>query len=196
MVSFMHHLFGTIKGKQPHAILDLNSYIRPATDWSDGHPLKSLHLEDSGGVFFVESFSSLREPSFVAKTLRATNTPFAVFRNFTQKLQGFGAVPYPEVYLPAISSFSTIANGGQPCGDLGLQPDILTGDATKWVLTELKKKADYIKGDTVKYVALHYLQQNRDFHPSELPKNTVKTYFYEIGQKDTYGAKDNSFDRV
>ena len=188
MKDFMHHLFRRIRAKYPDVILDMNSYIRPTADWSDGHPLNSFHLEDVGGYFFVETFRSLREPNFTAKVLRSTGTPFGLFRNVTQSLQGFGGAPYPDMFSPAIAGFAAIANGGAPCGNPFDGPTILHKDTVKFVFSEFKKRVDYIEGDTVKYVALHYSQQNRDFRPSEIPKNTGQTYFHEIGQKDAYGA--------
>lgn len=188
MKDFMHHLFRRIRAKYPDAVLDMNSYIRPTADWSDGHPLNSFHLEDVGGYFFVETFRSLREPSFTAKVLRSTGTPFGLFRNVTQSLQGFGGAPYPEMFSPAIAGLAAIANGGAPCGNPFDGPTILHKDTVKSVFSEFKKRVDYIKGDTVKYVVLHYSQQNRDFRPSEIPKNMGQTYFHEIGQKDAYGA--------
>ena len=188
MKDFMHHLFRRIRAKYPDVILDMNSYIRPTADWTDGHPLNSFHLEDVGGYFFVETFRSLREPNFTAKVLRSTGTPFGLFRNVTQSLQEFGGAPYPETFSPAIAGLAAIANGGAPCGNPFDGPTILHKDTVKSVFSEFKKRVDYIKGDTVKYVALHYSQQNRDFRPSELPKNMGQAYFHEIGQKDAYGA--------
>ena len=188
MKDFMHHLFRRIRAKYPDVILDMNSYIRPTADWTDGHPLNSFHLEDVGGYFFVETFRSLREPNFTAKVLRSTGTPFGLFRNITQSLQGFGGAPYPETFSPAIAGLAAIANGGAPCGNPFSGPTILHKDAVKSVFNEFKKRVDYIQGDTVKYVALHYSQQNRDFRPSEIPKNMGQTYFHEMGQKDAYGA--------
>ena len=188
MKDFMHHLFRRIRSKYPEVILDMNSYIRPTADWTDGHPLNSFHLEDVGGYFFVETFRSLREPNFTAKVLRATGTPFGLFRNITQSLQGFGGAPYPEMFSPAIAGLAAIANGGAPCGNPFDGPTILHKDTVKSVFSEFKRRVDYIKGDTVKYIALHYSQQNRDFRPSEIPKNIGQTYYHEIGQKDAYGA--------
>ena len=188
---FVHHLFHRIKEKHPHAILELNCYSYPNGDWSYGHPINPLHLEDVGGYYFVETFRSLRDPGFVGKLLRATGTPFAIFRNITQTLQGFGGAPYPEHFSAAVFAFSAIANGGQPCGDPFGHPIAVQKDNMKWVFTELKKRAEYIEGDTVKYVALHYSQQNRDFRPNELAKNLRKTSSRrEPGQKDAHGAHE------
>ena len=186
--NFIHYLFRGIKERHPNAILDLQTYVEPTADWSLGHPLNPLHLEEVGGYLFDCTGRSLREPSFVAKELRATGTPFSVFRNLTQTLQGFGAAPYAGRFSAAVFAFSVIANGGQPCGlPLG-HPLVLQKDSMKWIFTELKKRADYIHGDTVKYVALHYSQQNRDFRPGELPRNKWKAHHGELGQKDTHGA--------
>ena len=188
MIDFMHHLFAGIRKKYPDAILDLNSYIRPQTDWSDGHPLGSLRLEEVGGHFFVETFRSLREPGFVAKALRATGTPFGIFRNVTQNLAGFGAAPRPEIYPAAIAGLGAMINGGAPCGGPFGPSSFLQGEAMERVFAEYKKRAPYVRGETLKYLALHYSQMNRDFRPSEIPKNTGKVHYHQLGQKDHYGA--------
>ena len=188
MIDFMHHLFSAIRAKHPDAILDLNSYIRPQNDWSDGHPLGSLRLEEVGGYFFVETFRSLREPGFVAKALRATGTPFGIFRNVAQNLKGFGCPPYPEPYAAAISGLGAIINGGAPCGGPLGQCTLLQKEATTQVFSDYKQRAPYVAGETLKHVALHYSQMNRDFRPSEIPKNTNQVHFHQIGQIDQYGA--------
>ena len=188
MTGFMHNLFARIREKYPDAILDLNSYIRPQTDWSDGHPLGSLRLEEVGGHFFVETFRSLREPGFVAKALRSTGTPFGIFRNVTQNLEGFGAAPRPEIYPAAVAGLGAMINGGAPCGGPFGPSSFLQGEAMERVFAEYKKRAPYVRGETFKYLALHYSQMNRDFRPSEIPKNTGEVHYHQLGQKDQYGA--------
>ena len=188
MIDFMHHLYSSVHVKYPDAIMDLNSYVRPQTDWSDGHPISSYRLEEVGGHFFVETFRSLREPGFVAKVLRSTGTPFSIFRNVTQSLKGFGIAPQAEIYSAAVCCFASVANGGTQCGAPLGDVTHFRKDTIKQLFTELKKRADYIEGDTVKDVALHYSQMNRDFKPSELPKNTGKVHFHQLGQPDMYGV--------
>ncbi len=188
MVDFMHHLFAKIRARYPDAILDLNSYMRPATDWTFGHPLASLRLEEVGGYFFVEAFRSIRECGFVAKVLRSTGTPFGVFRNVTQSIAGIGHAPYPEIYAASLSGYAAMINGGAPCGGPFGQSTLLQRDAMKEVFANYKKREPYVAGDTLKYLALHYSQMNRDFRPSEIPKNTGGISFHEVGQKDQYGA--------
>ena len=62
-------------------------------------------------------------------------------------------------FPPAIAGLAAIANGGAPCGNPFDGPTILHKDTVKSVFSAFKKRVDYIKGDTVKYVALHYSQQ-------------------------------------
>ena len=188
MIDFMHHLFAAVHEKYPDAIMDLNSYVRPQTDWSDGHPISSYRLEEVGGHFFVETFRSLREPGFVGKVLRSTGTPFSIFRNVTQSLKGFGIAPQAEVYSAAVCCFASVANGGTQCGAPLGDVTRFRKNTIKQLFTELKKRVAYIEGDTVKDVALHYSQMNRDFKPSEIPKNTGKVHFHQLGQPDMYGV--------
>jgi hypothetical protein len=188
MIAFMHHLFSSIHEKHPDAILDLNSYLRPQTDWSDGHPLRSLRLEEVGGHFFVETFRTLREPGFVAKVLRSTGTPFSIFRNITQSLKGFGVAPYAETHSAAVSCMAALSNGGTQCGAPMGDATLFQKDSIRHLFTELKRRVDFIDGETVKYLALHYSQMGRDFKPSEIPKNTGKVHYHQLGQTDIYGA--------
>jgi hypothetical protein len=185
---FILHLLARIKEKHPDAILEVQTYMEPTADWSLGHPLNPLHVEKVGAYLFDCTGRSLREPSLVAKTLRATGAPFSVFRNLSQTLEGFGAAPYAERFSAAVFAFSAIANGGQPCGLPIGHPLAIQKDTMQWLFTELKKRADYIEGDTVKYAALHYSQQSRDFRPSELHRNRWRAHRGELGQKDALGA--------
>ena len=63
MIDFMHHLFAKVHEKHPDAILDLNSYVRPQTDWSDGHPLASYRLEEVGGISSWRPFARCGSPA-------------------------------------------------------------------------------------------------------------------------------------
>jgi hypothetical protein len=45
----------------------------------------------------------------------------------------------------------------------------------KSICGELKKRADYMEGETVKYIALHYSQQTRDFRPSQTAQYGLRT---------------------
>ena len=185
---FILHVLGRIREKHPDAILEVQTYMEPTADWSLGHPLNPLHVEKAGAYLFDCTGRSLREPGLVAKVLRATGAPFSVFRNLCQTLEGFGAAPYAERFSAAVFSFSTIANGGPPCGLPIGHPLTIQKDTMRWLFTELKKRAEYLEGDTVKYAALHYSQQGRDFRPSELHRNWRRAHRGELGQKDALGA--------
>ena len=180
---FVRHVFGRVREKHPAAILDMNFYNRPSSDWSDAHPLNPLPFKDVGGHLMVETFRSLREPGFESKLLRATGTPFSVWRG-----QEHRSFMNAEPCSSAIAGFSALANGGTICGNLFGPPHWLQTEVMTAVFGEFKKRRDYIEGETVKYVGLHYSQQNRDFRPSEIPKNTGNTNFHEIGMVDAYGA--------
>ena len=124
----------------------------------------------------------------MAKVLRSTGTPFSIFRNVTQSVKGFGVAPYAEIHSAAVCGLAALANGGTQCGaPLG---DVLPFQhgAMKCFFGELQKRVEYMQGETVKYLALHYSQMNRDFKPSEIPKNTGKVHFHQLGQPDAYGA--------
>ena len=188
VIDFMHHLYGEMRRRYPDLILDMNTYFWPSGDWALGHPLGSFRLEEVGSYFFVETFRSAREPGLVSKILQSTGTPFGVFRNVTQRLEGFGAAPYMEPHTPGIFSMTSIAHGGAPCGAPFGGQTIVQREHQRTVFSDLKKRVDYMGGDSFKHAALHYSTINRDFRPSERAKNTFKTQAWEIGMHDAYGA--------
>ena len=185
---FVRHLFGKIRERYPDVVLDLHTYYKLSSIWAEGHPLASLRVRDYNAHLFTAAGHSLRSCGFSAKVLRATGDPFAIFRGPTQRLEGFGTAPFLERYSPAIFSFSVLANGGVPCGDPYGKPEILQQNVIRWVFSELKKRRDFMGGETIKYVGLHYSQQNRDFRLNERPKNTRQVPRWEISQKDVYGT--------
>ena len=124
----------------------------------------------------------------MSKILQSTGTPFGVFRNVTQRLEGFGAAPYMEPHTPGIFSMTSIAHGGAPCGAPFGGQTIVQREHQRTVFSDLKKRVDYMGGDSFKHAALHYSTINRDFRPSERAKNTFKTQAWEIGMHDAYGA--------
>ena len=83
---------------------------------------------------------------------------------------------------------TSLAHGGAPCGAPFGGQTILQREHQKTVFSELKKRVDYMGGDSFKHAALHYSTINRDFRPSERAKNTFKTDAWEIGMHDAYGA--------
>ena len=188
MIEFMHHLYGEMRRRYPEVILDMNTYYWPSGDWALGHPLASFRLEEVGAYFFVETFRSAREPGLVSKILQSTGTPFGVFRNVTQALEGFGAAPYMEPHTPGIFSMTSLAHGGAPCGAPFGGQTIVQREHQKTVFSELKRRVDYMGSKSLKHAALHYSTINRDFRPSERAKNTFKTHAWEIGLQDAYGA--------
>ena len=178
LTEFLHHLFGSVRGQYPDAVLDLNTYYWPSSGWSRGHPLDSFRLEEVGGHFFVEAFPFghryLRTPGVIAKVLRSTGTPFSIFLNGSSMLKGFSSVPYPEPHGATVFGMVSLAHGGASCGAPfgGASTNggytFLTSDAHKHMFTELKKREEYLEGESLKYLALHYSTQNRDFQPSEI----------------------------
>ena len=200
MLEFLHHLFGTVKKQHPDAILDMNTYYWPASEWSQGHPLGSFRLEEVGGYFFVECFPYthryLRTSGFVAKVLRATGTPFALFLNGSHGLKGFGATPYPEPHGANIFGMVSLAHGGATCGAPHGGSSVhdgylyLTRNAYKEMFAELKKRVDFVEGESLKYLALHCSTQNRDFQSNEICRDLPATHNWVgyLRQKFMFGA--------
>ena len=188
LTGFMRHLTRRIKARHPDAILDFNSYVTSTTNWTFGHPLASFRLQEVDAVYFTETFRSLREVALVAKIMRSTGTQFGHFRLTDEQLRGFGQAPYPSGNATAIAGIATMINGGAPCGGPFGEPSMINREANKRVFTEYKKRDEYVFGETVKYLALHFSQINRDFRPSERAKNTGQTHGHEFCIPDAIGA--------
>ena len=200
LTEFLHHLFGSVRNRYPNAILDMNTYYWPGSEWSQGHPLGSFRLEEVGGYSFVECFPYthryLRTPSFVAKVLRATGTPFSLFLNGCQGMRGFSSVPYPEAHGESIFGMVALAHGGGTCGAPFGGSSVhegylyLTRDGHKQMFSEIKKRVDYVEGESLKYLALHCSTQNRDFQPNEISRELLARYNWigQLRQKFMFGA--------
>ena len=200
LTEFLHHLFSSVREKYPEAILDMNTYYWPGAEWSQGHPLDSFRLEEVGGYSFVECFPYshryLRTPSWVAKVLRATGTPFSLFLNGNQGMRGFSSVPYPEGHGESIFGMVALAHGGGACGAPFGGSSVhggylyLTRDGHKEMFSQIKKRVEYAEGESLKYLALHCSTQNRDFQPNEICRDPVGRHNWSgrLRQKFMFGA--------
>ena len=199
LLDFLHHLYGSVRARYPDAILDLNAYYWPTAEWSQGHPIASFNLHEEGGYFFVETFPAphryLREPGFVAKMLRASGTPFGLFRVPSEPLKGFGLAPYPQGHEAAVFGAVAMAHGGASCGE-PIPGRVIKGgniflnkDAHKRAFSEMKKRVDYLEGESLKYLALHYSTQNRDFYPDEIHHGPpTRAGWRQLRQRYVFGA--------
>jgi hypothetical protein len=154
---FFLHLTRKVKEKHPHAILDFNHYGRPTTDWSDGHPLNPLHLEQVGAHFFIETFGSIRQTGFVSKVARAYGSPFAMWRNVVQSLPECvgSSAPYAEPWSQILHGLTAMANGGRPQYGGFDGPMPLRRELMRSVFAEIRKRVDYIDGETVNLSGVH-----------------------------------------
>jgi hypothetical protein len=186
---FFLYLTRRVKEKHPDAILDFNHYGRPSTDWSDGHPLNPLHLQQVGAHFFIETFGSICQTGFVSKVARAYGSPFAMWRNTVQTLAECvgSSAPYAEPWSQTLHGLTAMANGGRPQYGGFDGPMPLHRELMRSVFAEIKKRVDYIDGETVKYVALHCSQQSRNFYRPAKGYTESKD-FREIRLKGTMGA--------
>jgi hypothetical protein len=189
-LDFVVHLSARMREKYPDIVLDHHYYARPTTEWVDGHQLNPLPLGEIGDHYFIEAHRTVRETGFIAKAARALGTPFCVWRNPIQSLPECtsGYAPYQEPYSPALHGLEAIINGGSTIfGSFG-GPIDLHRTACKTVFSILKQRVDYMAGETVKYVALHYSQQSRDFRPSEMPKNLWQLDYSSVAQRNVHGT--------
>src|SRR5579872_3262894 len=98
MRAFMIHVARRIREKHPDAIVDYNYYARHKADWSQGHPLSPLHLEEVGAYFFMEADEVQDGRSFIGKVGRAFGSPFSLWRGVWQVLPECvkSSAPYAE----------------------------------------------------------------------------------------------------
>lgn len=186
------HIFGGIKEKHPDAILELNYYTRPSTSWVRGHPLNSLGLEEVGGHYFTEAGRSLRDVGYVTKVSRGKGVKFSLLRGGGQGSQSLlevhqSVAPYPEEWAFSYPGLACITNGATYFANYTLP--FLQRDAVKNAFKEFKKRADYLEGETVKYVGLHISLQNRDFRPDQVANN-MKFKERDYATSDVYGVYD------
>ena len=190
LFDFNRHVFKRVKEKYPDILLDYHYYARPTTDWVDGHHLNPVNFGDDGEHYFIETHRTVRETGFTAKVARSMGSPFCVWRNPVQELPECTSAyaPYQEPYTPSIHGLQGIINGGAAVfGSFG-GPIHLHKESMKSVFAEMKKRVEYMQGETVKYVGLHYSQQSRDFRPTELEKNMARTENSYISQKNVNGT--------
>ncbi|MBM3801135.1 MAG: hypothetical protein FJW26_02360 [Acidimicrobiia bacterium] len=164
----MAYLTQQVKAKYPDAVLDFNYYGRHKADWSLGHPINPLGLEKVGAYFFAETNPVEDGSSFTAKVARAHGSPFAIWRHAVQTLPEVisSSAPEAEPLSPTLHGLAALANGGAAFYGMFDGPIVLRKNLMKAIFQEAKKRADYMDGETVKYVALHHSQQTRDFYSS------------------------------
>ena len=181
---FLSHITRKVKAKYPDAVIDFNYYGRHRSDWSLAHPLNPLGLDKVGAHFFIETNQIEDGSSFAAKTARANGAPFAIWRHAMQTLpESVGSsAPYPEPWSPILHGLAGLANGGASVYGMFDGPMPLRRDMMKTTFREIKKRADYMDGETVKYALLHYSQTLRDFRPE--PADAASQY----GLRTTKGA--------
>ena len=189
---FMAHVTRKVREKYPDAILDFNYYGSVYGNWTMGHPVNPLNLADAGGYVFIET-TFYDGASLAAKMGRAHGSGCSIWINFTQSMPECitHTAPYAEPFSPTIQCLAAIANGTPPM--LASMPCRipLARDFARSVFGEAKKRVDYIEGETVKYAALHWSQQNRDFHrPSADPYLSAAEYFKRI--RGTYEILNQS----
>ena len=71
--------------------------------------------------------------------------------------------PYPEQSVPFLRCFSALANGSPLVFAMLHAPSHLIEDFMGTGFSEAKRRVPYMDGETVKYTALHFSQQARDF---------------------------------
>jgi hypothetical protein len=77
--------------------------------------------------------------------------------------------------LAALANGGAVFYGGGNDHGMFDGPISLHRNLMKSIFSQLKKRADYMEGETVKYVALHCSQQTRDFRPSSIAQYGLRT---------------------
>ena len=182
------YILGRIRRAYPDCILEFNYYTRPDTSWVRGHPIDMFGFEDIPAYAFTEMSRSSRDTGYVAKINRGKGTFHSLLRHGQQSMPGVaaGLAPYPERWMFTQHILGAMANGGSAFSNY--TSPILQDDMIRFGFAEARKRRDYVAGETVKYLALHYSTRNRDFRPAELYKNIGKEGGYTL--RDIYGIYD------
>lgn len=182
------YILGRIRAAYPDCILEFNYYTRPDTSWVRGHPIDLFGFEDIPAYAFTEMSRSSRDTGYVAKINRGKGTFHSILRHGQQSMPGVsaGITAYPERWMFTQHILGAIANGGAAFSNY--TSPYLQDDMIRFGFAEAKKRRDYITGETVKYVGLHYSLMNRDFRLTELYKNIGKEGGYTL--RDIYGMYD------
>jgi len=148
--------------------------------------LNPLGLEKVGAYFFIETHRSVRESGFLAKLGRAHGSPFCVWRHVLQELAECvtSSAPYPERFTPTLHGLAGLAKGGAAVYGMFDGPMSLRAQLLKDISREIRRREEYMGGETVKYAALHCSQQTRDFYR---PARFVPDY-REVRLKPAMGA--------
>ena len=163
--AFLSHVTRTVRAAHPDAILDFNHYAGVYNHWAMGHPANPLGLEACGGHFFVEA-TIYDGAAFTAKYVKAHGGASGVWFGPTQSLPGCAnhTAPYPEPLAQTLNNLAVMANGAFPIMANVPYPSVLYKTYMTQVFTESRKRVDFIEGETLKYAALHWSEQSRDFH--------------------------------
>ena len=161
---FMAHITTRIHETYPDAILEFGILPFAHNSWGVGHPPNPLGLEAAGGRFFME-MSPHEIPGLLAKYGRANGTPSRIFIQTTQWLKEVHTMlaPYPDQPVPFLRCFSALANASPLVFAMLHAPSHLIEDFMGTGFAEVKRRVPYMDGETVKYTALHFSQQARDF---------------------------------
>lgn len=192
MRQFMNHVVRRVRETYPHAILDFNYYGGVYGNWNMGHPINPLNLRESGGYFFIEN-TIYDSASLSAKLGRAHGSPCGVWIGPSHFMPECNThmVADPEIYTPAIRSFGALANGACPQMAMLDGPIQFRRKMYRDLFAQLKQRAPYMAGETVKYVAMHWSQQTRDLHhPVNDPFVAAAEYYRRI--RGTYEILNQS----
>ncbi len=165
MRHFMIHLTRQVRARRHDVIMDFNYHPTVGGNWSVGHPINPLHLEEAGGYFFIER-TFYCGSSLTSKVARAQGSPGAMWIGPTQFLTECinHTAPYAEPLTTMVNGLAAIQNGVRPVLACADGPPLLRHQMVKAAFEEFKKRVPFMGGDTVKYIALHWSQQSRDTH--------------------------------
>ena len=163
----IEHVTQKVHTRYPDAIIDWYNYggcARQTPDmcWTMGHPLNPVN----GSSYFFSRLASIESPTFAAKRFKAAAPSFGFWmcqRPILPECESLSS-PYPAPYSQMVCGLTTVAHGGAAIAPfLKAGEHTAFGDAAKSIFTELKKLRPYVGDESVKYLALHFSQQTRDF---------------------------------
>ena len=146
-----------VRAMREGAIVRFNSYPRPPLGWECANELAPI----TGDMqFFTETETNAIGPTLTAKLARARGDceiwMWAI--QLAGPLSALGPAPHQDPVQLAMPALAALANGVK----IQSAVDYLHPEQSKFTYDELKKRRDYIGGESIRQCALHVSQQTND----------------------------------
>ena len=162
---YQGRLTDEVRFVRPGAIVAYNSYPRASIHWTSAN---DLNPADAGTQFFIETDYRRMGPALTAKIARARGGVQCEIWGMMPQLGGSGGelhsigyTPYQDPDFCSRFSLTAFANGVHVQGQTDyIHPDNVPARPYR----ELKKRREYLGGQSIRQCAVHLSRQTRDFN--------------------------------